>query len=522
MIEGSPIDRTEDVLSELIVSSFDSELLFDSMDTAFYTIHQTAEASIQNKEHLPGLECVRWNPRLCLLSDMMDKCSSSINFYRCIRISLDVEDADMTDLFVQYLSGKDQTHIDTLTNSTHMSLLMLFARFAVKSIHFENDDARAAFSAIQKDLTEKLLGPNAFATIEASMMQGSSIDLMHRALKLQNLMLSLHSDERHMARSLTRLTSSVRRREEETRAKLNRSEHELIQLSARYKQMELDRDSLTTALHDQRSSYERKLDLVRAEAQMKARTTSKVHAQERKLADERSSQYKRNLLAEQESRIATERDNERISKANEHLKRELSRDKLRIQELEDMLAEERKSKQLLESELEKHASDLSLASEELQQMTTTTQEMQLKLTATEESVSHLTALREDSEAKLEDKCEKLIKLADIYQSKEAEMNKMEKKFHSAYKKASQEAEIAYKRYLKETRRNEALTKELDEVKQELDEVKTNKAQQHRMRTNAPVAYLNSMHNQGSNEIRPKQKLHGRSRGGKENSLDRER
>ena len=54
-------------------------------------------------------------------------------------------------------------------------------------------------------------------------------------------------------------------------------------------------------------------------------------------------------------------------------------------------------------------------------MTTTAQEMQLKLAASEESVSNLTAIRKDSEAKLEDTCEHLIKLVDIYQSKEAEM-----------------------------------------------------------------------------------------------------
>jgi hypothetical protein len=523
LIEGNPMDRTEDVLSDLILSSFDSsEFVFDAMDTAFYTIHQTAETSVENKRNLPGLECVRWHPRLCLLSDMLDKCSSSINFYRCIKVSLDSDEADLIDLFVQFLApgrSKDHAYIDTLTNSIELSLLTLFARFAVKSMQFQNDEARASFLTMQQDVSDKLLGPNACTTIENSMMQGSSIDLMHRALKLQNLMLSLHSDERYMASSLTRLTSSVRRREEETRTKLARSEQELIQLSSSYKQMERDRDSLTNALHDQRSSYERKLDLVRAEVQIKARTTSKVHAQERKLADERTSQYKRDLLTEQEARISAERDNERISKVNEQLKRETSRDKLRIQELEEMLAEERKAKNQAESVLEKRTSELSLASEDLQQMTATAQEIQQKLAATEESVSHLNAIREDSEAKLEDTCEKFIKLADIYQSKEADMNKKETQFRSAYKKVSQEADTAHKRYVKETRRNEALAKELDDVKKELEEVKTNKAQRHRMRTNAPVSYLNSMHNQGNNDSRPKEKPHGRSRRGKENSVE---
>ncbi|KAL7495467.1 hypothetical protein ACHAWT_004847, partial [Skeletonema menzelii] len=520
LIEGNPVDRTEDVLSELLLKSFDSsETIFDAMDTAFYAIHQTAETSIEDKENLSGLECVRWHPRLCLLSDMLDKCSSSVNFYRCMKVSLDADDADLTDMFVQFCnpdSSRDHVNIDILTNSIDISLLTLFARFAVKSMQFQNDEARKSFSTSQEDVADKLLGQNAFVAIETSMMQGSSIDLMHRALKIQNLMLSLHSDERYVARSFTRLTSAVRKREEEIRTKLARSEQECIQLTSSYKQMVIDRDSLTNALHDQRSLYEHKLELMRTEVQMKARAESKIHAQERKIADERTSHYRRDLQAEQESRRAAERDNERISKVNEQLTHEMSRDKSRIQELEEILAEERKLKHAAESELEKRTSELSLASEELQQMTKNAEGMQVKLAATEESVSLLTAIREDSEAKLEDTCEKLLKLADIYRNKEMDMKNMEKQFHSAYKKATQKADNAHKRYVKETERNDSLARELEEVKIELDEVKTNKAQRHRMRTNAPVAYLNSMHNRGNNGT---QKPHGRSRRGKENSLE---
>lgn len=508
------MDRTEDVLSEMITKSFDSaESVFDAMETAFYAIHQSAQTSLVNNENFPGLECVRWHPRLCLLSDMLDKCSSSINYYRCIKVSLDVDDADAIDSFVQFLApnrSKGHGCIDALTNSVDVCLLTLFTRFAVKNMPFQNDEARISFSTLQQDVTNKLLGPNAIVKVESSTMQGSSIDLMHRALKLQNLMISLQSDERCIARSLTRLTSSVRRREEETRTKLARSEQELMQLSSRYKQMVIDRDSLTNALHDQRSSYEHKLDLMRTEVQMKAKTISKVHAQERKLADERTLHYKRDLQIEQESRRAAEHDNERISKVNEQLKRELSCEKSRLQELEELLAEERKSHLLVKSELEKRTSELSLASEELQQRAAAAEEMQLKLAASEEAVSQLTAIRKDSEEKLEDTCEKLIKLAHIYQTKESDMKKKEKQFHIAYRKASQEADTAYKRYKEETRRNEALATELDEVK-------SNKAQRDRMKKNAPVSYLNSMHNQGNNESRLKEKPHGRSRRGKENS-----
>ncbi len=508
------MDRTEDVLSEMITNSFDSaESVFDALDTAFYTIHQTTQTSLGSNGNFPGLECIRWHPRLCLLSDMLDRCSSSINYYRCIKLSLDVDDADVIDSFVQFLAPDTSTghaYIDAMANSVDLCLLTLFTRFAVKNMQFQNDEARISFSTLQQDVTDKLLGPNAIVKIETSMMQGCSIDLMHRALKLQNLMISLHSDERYMARSLTRSTSSVRRREEETRTKLARSEQELMQLSSKYKQMVVDRDSLTNALHDQRSSYEHKLDLMRSEVQMKAKSISKVHAQERKLADERTLHYKRDLQIEQESRRAAEHDNERISKVNEQLKSELSCDKSRIQELEELLAEERKSHLLVKSELEKRTSELSMASEELQQTVASSEEMHLKLAAAEESVILLTAIRKDSEEQLEDTCEKLIKLAHIYQTKESDMKKKEKQFHIAYKKASQEADTAYKRYKEEARRNEALATELEEVK-------SNKAQRDRMKKNAPVSYLNSMHNQENSQNRLKEKPHGRSRRGKENS-----
>ncbi len=515
------MDRTEDVLSELLLKSFDSEDIFNAMDNAFYTIHQTAETSIENKENLSGLECVRWHPRLCLLSDMLDKCSSSVNFYRCIKASLDAEDTDVTDFFVQFFdpdSSKDHVNIDILTNSVGISLRTLFARFAVKSVQFQNEEARKSFSTLQQDVADKLLGQNAIATIETSMLQGASIDLMHRALKLQNLMLSLHSDERYVARSFTRLTSSVRRTEEETRTKLATSEQELMQLTSSYKQMERERDSLTNALHDQRSSYEHKLELTRTEVQLKARATSKILVQERKLADERTSHYKRDLQTEQESRRAAERDNERISKMNEQLRLEMSHDKSRIKELEDMLAEERKLKHAAESELEKRTSELSLTSEELQQKTTTAERMQLELAATEKSVSLLTATHEDLEAKLEDACEKLSILGDIHRNKETEMNNMEKQFQSAYRKARQNADTTHKKFVKEVERSKALSKELDEVKIELEEVKTNKVRIQDMRRNKPISYGNSMRNPGNNDNRPKEKAQGRLRRGKENSL----
>lgn len=521
MIEGSPVDRTEDVLSESILSSFGSDFAFDAIEFGFCTVLQTLESSTQNKDHLLGLERVRWLPRLCSLSDMLDKCSYSINFYRCIQLSFDADDTDVLDLFVQFIDTdrtKGHLLIDALMDSTIMSLLTLFARFALKSIPFQNDDDRDSFSALQKTMADTLLGFKTFSYVEAAMLQGSSVDAVHRAVKFLYLMLSLHRNERHMASSFTKLTSSIKRKENESREKLVRSENDLMQITSRYKQMETDYDILTNSLHEQRTLYERKLDLVRADVQMKISTASHVHSQERKLAEARSLQYKRNLLAEQESRKSIEHDIERISEANERLKSELYRDKLRIQELEEMLDNERKSKKLSEFELEKRTNELALASEEMHKLSIASQEMQSKLAATEESVSHLTAIREDSEAKLEETCEKLIQLSVIFQSTEVDMTNNNAQLRIAHKKANQEAGTAYKLFKEEKKRSEALMKELDDIKIELDAVKTNKAQMQRMRTHAPVSYLNQMHD----DNRLKQKTRRRSQRGKENSFDGER
>ena len=520
LIEGNPDDRTEDVLSELLLKSFNTEPVFEAMDDALFTITEILSSAIEAEDNLPGLECNCWLPSLCAFSDMMDSGSQSINFYRCIQVLCDTNDSsDVIDLFARLLNpDRENDHIqnDTLMASTCMSLLMLFVRFVSMSIPFQNDENRLPFQALQNKMTDKLLGSNAFTIVEASRLQGSSVDVMHRALKLQNLMLSFHGDERHMAHSFTRLTSLAKRREDETRVKLSRAEQELMLISSRCRQKEMDCDSLANSIHEQRALYERKIDLVRAEVQMKVRNASQVHAQERKLADERALQYRSHLLAEQESRASVERENERILKANEKLKSELSRDKLRVQELEEMLSEERKSKQLSESELEKRTNELSLASEELQQMSISAQELQSRLATTEESVSHLTAVCEDSELKLEDTCEKLIKLAHIHQSKEVSMKKRYAQVYSDLKKATRDAETANKQFQKEKHRSDSLTGELDAVKQELDEVKTNQAQMQRMRTQNPVSYINQMHD--DNRMK---KPNRRSRRGKENSFDGE-
>ncbi|KAL7448825.1 hypothetical protein ACHAWC_000957, partial [Mediolabrus comicus] len=65
LIEGSLDDRTEDVLSELLLKSFNTELVFEAMDDALFTITEILSSAIEAEDNLPGLECNRWLPSLC-------------------------------------------------------------------------------------------------------------------------------------------------------------------------------------------------------------------------------------------------------------------------------------------------------------------------------------------------------------------------------------------------------------------------------------------------------------------------
>eukprot|EP00585_Thalassiosira_rotula_P005826 CAMPEP_0196161256 /NCGR_PEP_ID=MMETSP0910-20130528/47242_1 /TAXON_ID=49265 /ORGANISM="Thalassiosira rotula, Strain GSO102" /LENGTH=329 /DNA_ID=CAMNT_0041426197 /DNA_START=505 /DNA_END=1491 /DNA_ORIENTATION=- len=311
------------------------------------------------------------------------------------------------------------------------------------------------------------------------MTQGTSADMTHRALKLQNSLLSL-SDERSLARTFAKASNSVSRKEATLRDKLAKSEIELKEMCSKYQNIEAERDELCNSFHDQRFTYERRLEWTRSEAQMTAKSVSQIHVDERKQAEERYSE-------EKELRIRTEQ-------ANEQLTRETTTDKSRIKELEELLSQERKSRQGLESALESCKNELSTTSGELERTSNAYADLQEIYSASEEKISHLTATSEDANANLEDTCAKLIKLATIYQSKESEMDKYKAELRSAVNTANRHADTAIQKYEYAKQKNQSLSKKFEEMSKELKDIKAHRAGVQRMRKNAPVAYLNQLHN----------------------------
>lgn len=104
------------------------------------------------------------------------------------------------------------------------------------------------------------------------------------------------------------------------------------------------------------------------------------------------------------------------------------------------------------------------------------------------------------------------------------MEKYKAESRNVVNTANKHADTAINKYESEKRKNKSLSeklgsksRQLDVVSQELKEIKTRRADVQRMRKNAPVAYLNQLHN----DPRLQEKKHSRrSRMGKENSFDR--
>lgn len=398
---------------------------------------------------------------------------------------------EVLSLFVKMVERHCQNNLclDRQGCSANLSILFLFATFANSGTSFTNDEnVASAILAQQRNVKEKLIRSSSLLTVlELAMAQGSSADLTHRALGLQNSVMSL-SDERSLAITFAMANNEVTRKDTAIRAKLVKSERELKDLNTKFGKIEADNKALSSSFHEQRFAYERRLELTKSEARMKAKNVSEIHVYERRLAEEQCNE-------EKELRIAAVRE-------NEQLKRESSDDKARINELEALLAQERKSRQDFQSALEKCKNDLSTTSEELERTTTACHDLKEKLSVSEEQVSDLSA-------NLEDTCAKLIKLATIYQTKEAEMTKYKAELRNAVNTANKHADTAISKYEAARQQNKSLSKQVKEISSELEEIKAHRTDVQRMRKNAPTAYINQMHNQKKDKRRT----------GKENSFD---
>jgi hypothetical protein len=292
------------------------------------------------------------------------------------------------------------------------------------------------------------------------------------------------------------------------------AESEIAELRAQSKRNDLEREKLSNAINEQTTFYEKKLELVRFEAQSIAKSSAEIHIYERRRAEHHSLKNERLYYEEKELRISAEQQNRKLVEDSTRLRQELSSSKGDITELQQLLEKERMENQEYSVALEASRRELKSTSEELEKNACTTSDLQTKLSNCEKAVLDLTSVNNDLEVTLEETCEKLINLASIYQTKEAEMDKYKAELRSAVNAANKNAETAISKY--ESSRNEAksLRKELEITRADLKEFQAHRAEVQRLRKNAPTSYINQLRND------PRvQAQHHKSRSEKENSFN---
>jgi len=354
------------------------------------------------------------------------------------------------------------------------------------------------------------------------MVQGSSVDMTHRSIKLQRNIDSLFGDARPLAFNLTFASGSLYDHKKFLQDKIKQNKYEFESLVSKYERVEIERDNLVRALNEQRLASHRQLEWLKTEAQLTSRNSSQIHIIERKRAEDRAKKSELKHRAESEARISAEHVSQQLVEECEQLRRETSSDKSRIQELEKLLEEERKSRQQAIISLDKCKMDLANASDELERTTFTSNELQSKLNFSEERTKELNASNQVLEANLEDICSKLIKLSFIYQSKEESTTKVKNELRSALIAANKHADTAIAKYETAKQENKTLRKKLDQTSQELQQVKAHRAEVQRQRKHAPISYINQLHKEPSlKDKRQQKRFEGAERvrrSGKENSF----
>ena len=419
------------------------------------------------------------NPRICFLGDLLSVIIHSICASETFASFMSDEVLDLLGNTIE-CEPKHNQSIDSLSGSAKMSVVNLFATFAINCRKvIPNDESGALIVFQQRRVKEKLIcAPGHLAVMEAAMAQGTSADMTHRALKLQSALLPLGGD-RLLAHMFTNSRNLMTMKVRTLTDKLATYQSEIRTMTKKCQQSEAKSDSLYDSLRDQSSAYERQLEWTRSEYRMASRNASEIFVYERKLAEER-------FAEERGARLRSERENERLTC-------DCSSYTTRIKELEDLLGHERSSRQEFESALKSCKIELSSTSEELEKTTSVCHDLKQKLTVSEDKVSHLTAITDESEASLDDVCSKLVKLSTIYQVKEQEMYRYNAELRSAVNTANRHTEKAIEKYDSAKQKNALMSKKLEYVTRELNEIKAHRADVQRMRKNAPVAYLNELH-----------------------------
>lgn len=334
------------------------------------------------------------------------------------------------------------------------------------------------------------------AQLESAMAQGTSVDITHRALKLQSGLISL-SDERFVALCFTNANSAAVTRERMLSDRLTQYKEELSEMKKRIQNTLQRFDNLNSAYHEQRLAYERQIEWTRSDSRISAKYESEILAEERIQAEEQCKK-------ESEARHLAEEKLEQLS-------RDSNNDKSRIKDLEELLTRERKSRKKIENELDICTKELSKSSIKLERISSDNRDLENNLIISEDKVSELSAIRKEVETDLEEAYSKLIKLATVFQRNEDDSEKYKAELRSAMNTANKHADTAIAKYEHAKKQNKLMSKQLEEATSELNSIKAHRADVQRMKKNAPVAYLNQMHNG---------KSQGRSNNsGKENSYN---
>ncbi|KAL3826326.1 hypothetical protein ACHAXA_003650, partial [Cyclostephanos tholiformis] len=472
LVGGNPADRTTDRLSEIMLESFYTGSDFeDALQLLFEITYTYLTCDIPNYS-------IRCYPRICSLGDLLLVFIHTTCANETFASSMS---DDVLDLLGNILEcdPKHNQSIDSLSGSARMSIITLFATFAINSRKVIADDKSGFVHSQQRRVKEKLIcAPGHLAVLEAAMAQGTSADMTYRALKLQSALLPL-GDERLFAHMFTNSRNSVAKKMRTLTDKLATIQSEMREMTEKCVRSELKCDGLIDSLRNQILAYERQLEWTRSEYRMTSKNASEICVYERKLAEERFAEERRARL--------------KIERENEQLICDCSSYRTRIKELEDLWEHEHSSRQEFESALRSCKNELSTTSKELEKMSSVCNDLKEKLSVAEDKVSHLTAITDESEASLEDVCSKLVKLSTIYQVNAQEMERYKAQLRSATNTANRHAEKAIEKYDSAKQKNALISKKLVDVTNELYDIKARRADVQRMRKNAPVAYLNQLH-----------------------------
>ncbi len=463
----------------MLLRSFDAESIISPTEQLLRLLVESTDTSV--KCNVP-FYITRYHPRRCLLGDMLCVCIHTTPANCTFIFSL------LDDLLDQFMDAincdlRDSQNTDSLSFAVALTLVDLLVLVANKQCNNSDDAALEKHSRIKGRLRSVLL--QVMAKLELAVSQGISVDITQRALKLQNALVSL-SDERFVALCITNANSSVATREKMLCAQLAKSQAESRQFK-----------HLNIAYHDQRLAYERQIEFIKTESRITARHESVLLADERKQAEDQCAK-------ERAARCRAEEKLDQLAQDSHNIKS-------RVKDLEEYLARETKLRKDIETELDVCKTELAKSSMELESISSDNCDLVDKLAVSEDKVAELLAIRTEVESELEDAYSKLIKLAAVYQRNEVDMEKYKAELRSSINTANKHADIAIAKYENTKKENSLLKIQLEEVTIELNSTKAYRADVQRMRKNAPVAYLNHLHNG---------KIHGRPNySGKENSYD---